>query len=181
MYSRPPGSQRADHIASKVFEDEVAAVLPEADNRTGSTTEVDFYVPGYFLEVKEKRQSFTERWLLLDGVDEKDIFILDELSFRRTASHSPNGYFLFKDVPGGERLFYANALEVACANKARANRCTSRDDNGEDRLKGKLILDMTQFRQLTSLKKLDKAIRADLLAKRWKDSECWAYGTIGQV
>ena len=34
------------------------------------------------LEIKEKNQPLTERWHLLDGGEERNLFVLDELTVR---------------------------------------------------------------------------------------------------
>lgn len=170
-YQRPPGAAQSDFLASKEFEQQVALHLPQQMiDRTDSTTELDFYVPGWYCDVKEKKQPISKRWPLPAGSPEPDCFILDELSLRKALKHDYMAYFLIRDVPCN-RLFLAAAWEVACAERVRVNR------GG----KGKLVLDMTQFRQLQFLTEIDPMIRQDQIDCRWKRSECISEKGVPQV
>lgn len=171
MYKRPPGSQRFDHEQSKAFENEVGNHLPPyAINKTDSTTELDFEVPGFYVEVKEKRQPFKlKNWALdFEGTDirEEDLFILDELSLRKAMKHYPNAYFVLRDVPQ-DRMFVASVVELAVAERIRRNRQTS-----ETTRKGKVFFILDGFRQINDLSELVPLITADLLAQPWKHSHC---------
>lgn len=162
----------ADLSASKAFEQEVAGYLPSHTiSRTDSTTDLDFFIPGLYIEVKEKRQALTKRWCLLDGVEERDLFVLDELSLRKALVHAPYSYFVLRDVPGGLRLFLASAMEVAVVRKERRNRIG----------KGKLILALNEFRQMESLADIVPVITDDIASLRWKDSACWSAREVPQV
>lgn len=170
-YRRPPGAAQADYAASKAWEAEVASHLPAMMiDRTASTTEMDWYVPGFFLDAKERKQPLSNRWPLPPGVDRENAFVLDELSLRKALKHGYMSYFVFRDVPNS-RVFLAAAWEVSCANKVRVNR------GG----KGKLILDLTEFRLVGSLDELSILIHQDQVDCRWKLSECISEKTIQQV
>ena len=89
-----------DFNQSKQFEQQVAAGLGEfLVDYSASTDKIDFWVPGFYLDVKEKRQKLTERWHLPPGVDEEYLVVLDELGTRKLMQHYPYGYFLIRDVP----------------------------------------------------------------------------------
>lgn len=165
-YKRTAFQRRHDLEQSREFEEEVLRHLPQHTiARTDSTTELDFYLPGVYLECKEKRQKLTKRWLLSDA-EEGDLFILDELSLRKALVHAPYSWFLLRDVPGGCRLFLASAMEVAVAEKVRRNRVG----------KGKLILELRQFRQIDSLDDVMPTIAEDVKSLSWKQSACMTHG-----
>lgn len=164
-YFRTAAQKRHDHEASKVFEAQVKAALGGAwIDQTSSTTEADFFHQreNLSLEVKEKRQRLTERWHLLPGVEEPDLFVLDELTVRKAMSRDGETFFLFRDVPGG-RLFLADLTELLMAEHVRRNRAG----------KGKWIIDLRQFEELGHLDDLEPSIATtyDRLA-----SECVAFG-----
>ena len=166
-YKRTAYQRRNDFEESKEWEEEVRRHLPDyAIVRTDSTTELDFFLPGLYLEAKEKKQPLTKRWHLFDGVQDRDLFVLDELSLRKALVHAPYSYFVLRDIPGGERLFLASAVEVAVAEKIRRNRVG----------KGKLILDLRQFRQIESLDWIMPSVIEDVQRFAWKQSACMTRG-----
>lgn len=156
-YTRTAAQATADYHRSKEFEAAVAGVLPAHRNETESNTRLDFWVPGYFLDVKEKVQRLTGRWHLLPGVDEKDLFVIDEMTVRHMLEHFPYAYLLLRDVPA-ERFFIVSVSELASIERARANRVR----------KGKLIFDSRNFRQLSSLDQAHEFIVEDLLSMPWR-------------
>lgn len=170
-YQRPPGSSQADLQASKEYEQHVRQHLPDAIiDQTSSTDKLDFWHPGWVADIKEKRQPLTNRWRVLPDVPEQDLFVLDELSLRKALVHGMKSYFIIRDVPCG-RVFLAAAWEVACSDKVRRQR------GG----KGKIILDLTNFRQVHFLNNIPDLIQADLLEQRWKKSECISEKEVPQV
>lgn len=145
VYARRGVWKSGDFADSKDFEARVKKGLPtNAVDRTNSTDQLDFYVPGAWIEVKEKKQRLGQRWHLLPGVEEPDLFVLDELSLRKALKHGHEAWFLLRDVPG-DRLFLAQAVHVACVERARVNRWTT-----ENNAKGKLILDLREYAQISS-------------------------------
>lgn len=128
-----------------------------------STDLLDYWIPGSWIEVKQKNQPISDRWPLRCA--EPDAFILDELSVRKAMAHFPSAYFMLNDVPGA-RWFLARVDEVACCERLRINR-----EGPGGHLKGKWILDLTQFRQLLDPRReLLPAIFADHVAMPWKGS-----------
>jgi len=172
-YSRPPGSPSADFATARIFEEEVGAQLAEQGvehiQRFSHNDDLDIWVPGYYLEVKEKRQPLTDRWHLLEGVEPENLFVLDELSVRRGVRHWPAVYFLLRDVPLN-RCFLAPIWEVIACRRARINR----------QGKGKWVVDLTEFRQLNDLDEINPIIMQELPELPWKSSACLGRG-IGQV
>lgn len=175
-YSRPPGHR--DFETAREFEETVGTWL--GNFRVGhldSTTKLDWWVPGVFIDVKEKRQPLGQRWHLLDGVAEPDLFVIDELSVRRAAEFFPHSYFLIRDVPAGGRIFLARIDEVFCAERARVNRETS-----QDRKKGKWIVDLRNFRQLVDpATQLLPTVLHDQSLMPWKLSESLSQKEIRNV
>lgn len=162
LYPRPPNQDFENAVA---FERVVKEVLPEWHiDETSSTHRLDFWVPGFFLDVKEKNQRYGPRFT--GDRDQTDLFILDELSVRKALEHYPLAYFVFRDVPES-RIFLASVVEVVCADRARLNRQTS-----EDRRKGKWVLDLSQFRELEDLGDIVRLVSQDLIGLPWKRSEC---------
>jgi hypothetical protein len=171
-YLRPEGAKVQDLAAAREYELQVADVLPHwRIDETRATDRLDFWVPGFFVEVKEKRQRLTDRWQLLPNHPERDLFVMDELTVRRALRHWPYVYFVIRDVPG-DRVFIASIAELIAVERVRRNRSG----------KGKWILDMTQFRRLPSLDQLTEFVMADLVDMPWKASHCLSpVDTIPQV
>lgn len=166
------GWKSSDFANAAEFEGQVKNVLPPWHiDESKSTTRLDFWVPGLYVEVKEKRQKLTDRWHLIEGVAERDIFVLDELSLRKALEHYPAAYFVIRDVPGGDRVFLAGVWEVACVPRVR------RDRGG----KGKLLINLSEFRQLDSLDQIVPIAMADLAATAWRQSNCVSEQEVGQI
>lgn len=171
-YRRTAAQKTHDFTFSKLWEQEVKSWLPPyVDDRTKSTTELDFYVPGAYIDAKEKNQPISARWDLPTGCDEKDAFIIDELSIRKALKHFPLSYFVLHDRPQG-RVFLARADVMALASATRLMRVN----------KGKRVVDLRNFRLLTDpAAQLWPAILEDQLAMNWKNSECLTELQIRQV
>lgn len=170
-YHRTAEQKAGDFAKSREFEQEVSDALgvPHITNFT-SPTALDIWVPGVYIEVKEKRQRLTQRWHLLPGVPEHNLFVMDELTVRRAGKHYPYVMFVIRDVPQ-QRLFAAPIWEVNSVERARRNRVG----------KGKWIVDMTNFRQLESLDQI-LPFAMDLFADtEWLRSECLTAHPIPQV
>lgn len=173
IYGRPPG--HGDFERARDFEQAVADALePETHHlvtQFDSTTRLDIWVPGFMLDIKEKRQRLSDRWTVhAPAWDERDCFIIDELSIRRCLEKSvTETYFLLRDVPEG-RMFICSALEVAMAERVRLDRQTSPGN-----LKGKWLVNLQQFRRLPSVEQAYEFITADLADMPWKQSQCLAH------
>lgn len=177
LYGRPAGAAQSDFAAARAFEEEVGNWLGEYKiANLDSSTRLDYWVPGFYLDVKEKRQPLGKRWHLLDGVPETDLFVLDELSVRRAAEHFPHAYFLIRDCPTG-RIFLARIDEVFSTTHARVNRRTS-----EQHRKGKWVLDLTNFRMLDDPPlELLPLVLNDQVETTWKQSPCLTEKEIPDV
>lgn len=168
-YPRPSNAPAWDFNNAREFEEKVGEWL--GDFKVGnltSNTRLDWWVPGFFLDVKEKKQPLTDRWHLLPGVPEQDLFVVDELSVRRAAHHYPHAYFLIRDVPGGGRIFLARIDEMFCTERARVDRIGRTGHR-----KGKWIVNLRSFRELTDpANQLLSTVLHDQELMTWKSSEC---------
>lgn len=165
-YRRTKAQMNHDFAESKKFEAQVAEALGEfVVDQSDSNTKIDFWVPGFFLDVKEKRQKLSDRWWLLKDVGEKDTMVLDELGVRKLMQHYPYGYFLIRDAVL-DRMFLASATELATVPRARVNRVQ----------KGKLVYDLRNFRPLDSIADVYRLVMEDLVEMPWKQSPC-----VGQL
>lgn len=171
-YRRPPGSTRSDFDGARETEELVGSWLGEfkVGNLT-ATDRLDWWVPGVFIDVKEKNQKLTKRWTKHTdplGWEEPDVFVLDELSVRRAIAHFPQAYFLVKDNPGGGRWFLMRIDEVCCTERVRLNRNTSPGN-----FKGKWLIHLPQFRLLTDPEhQLMPTVLHDQTETPWKASHC---------
>jgi hypothetical protein len=167
-YGRPPGTKLSDFENARDFENEVADSLP-AWKRTefNSNDRLDIWIPENYVECKEKRQPLSKRWHLLDGVDEVNHFVMDELSVRRACRHWPSAFFVIRDVPGGNRLFVISIVELVCVERVRVNRKTS-----DTHMKGKWLIDLSECYRLGHLAELHPYMQQYLLDTPWKKSPC---------
>lgn len=155
---------------AKPHEALVASHLPsEAIDYTNTSDRLDWWVPGYYLDLKEKKQKLTAGWHLVDEVAEHDLFVLDELSYRKALAQYPHAFFLLHDVVN-ERHFLVPIWELACAERARVMR---------DK-RGKFVIDMTQFYEVCLPEVHTKATLL-LSETGWKESSCVGRKTIKQV
>jgi hypothetical protein len=155
---------RHDLANAVEFEERVATQMGvPVHTRFKAKDDLDIWVPGYYVEIKEKRQPLTARWHLLPDTDEPDLFVIDEQTVRRALRHWPNVYFLLRDVPGGGRLFLVPIWEIVVNEKVvRRNRVE----------KGKWILDLTDYRQLGDIADLHSIAVAELGTFPWKQAQC---------
>jgi hypothetical protein len=168
-YARTGAQRAADKAQSRASELLVGEWLGQFKvANLDATDRLDYWVPGVFLDVKEKKQRLTARWPLPATCTERDAFVLDELSIRKAMAHFPHAYFMMHDVPGGDRWFLARIDEVVLADRERVNRV-----GPTGVAKGKHILDLRQFRQLGDpASQLMPTILADQIAMPWKASAC---------
>lgn len=169
VYHRTAEQKAGDFARAKEFENEVMGYLSEyIVAETDASDRLDFWRPGYFLDVKEKRQKLSERWV--SAADEADAFVIDELSVRRAARHWPSAYFLIKDCPRG-RFYIASVMEMICIERVRTNRAG----------KGKWLIDLRDLHELSSLELVEPYIAADQLAMPWKRSDALGAREVPQV
>jgi hypothetical protein len=163
-YGRTAAQRATDMEASKGIEEQVALALGEFfHSNTESTEKLDFWVPGFFVEVKAKNQKISARWPT--PWPEADCFILDELSIRKAMEHYPHAYFVLHDRPG-DRWFVARVDQVALADRVRLNR-----SGNTGHRKGKWVVNLADFQQIT-LGDLLPWLMKDQLGMGWKASEC---------
>lgn len=177
-YARPQGASANDFNASRDFELEVGEWL--GDYKVPNLTDpnrLDWWVPGFYLDVKEKKQRLTARWHLLPGVPEVELFVLDELAVRKAMRHFPHAYFVIRDVPGGNRIFLARVDEVVAAEHVQANRTGNTGHK-----KGKWILNLANFRQLFDpASQVRPMILQDQVSMPWKDSQALSQMLVREI
>jgi len=171
-YARTPAQRAGDFANARAWEEEVASWLPPHIARFDSTEELDIYVPGAYIDCKEKIRKISDRWPRPPGVEEWDLFIIDELSVRKALRHFPMSYFLIRDRQSGDRVLLARVDEMAAVERSRVNRVG----------KGKWLVDLSNFKVLEDPKyELWPAITADQLGLPWKRSECQSIKEVPQV
>lgn len=171
-YQRTPAQRQGDFLTARDWEEEVADLFEAGTFRPAfnSTDALDFWFPGVYIELKEKRQRYTERWHLLPGVAEPDLFIIDELTVKRALRHYPAVLFLIRDVPGG-RLFHVPIWELVSVERARVNRVK----------KGKWVIDLGHFRTVPDpVSAYDLFIR-EMTGQQWKDASVASHKDIPQA
>jgi len=173
-YTRTDAQRAHDFANARAYEEYVAGRLGVLNHtRFDAKDDLDVWVPGYFIEIKEKNQPLTDRWHLLDGVPEENLFILDELTVRKALRWYPEVFYLLRDNaadPDNPRLFLAPVWEVIGVERVRVDRST----------KGKWILDLTKFRRIIDEADIPTMAHAMLVEQEWKKSPCLG-GEVPQV
>jgi hypothetical protein len=167
-YLRTAAQRAADPARAKVFEAEVRRHLPGlVRDLTNATDDLDWCVwPQLYIDAKERHQHVGARWAArAPHVPVEDLFIIDELSYRRALRYWPAAWFLLRDVTA-ERLFMAWIVDVAVAERVRVQRVG----------KAKLLLDLKHFREIQSLDDVVPACQADIDSEAWRQS-----GAVGRV
>lgn len=167
-YARPPGANRSDYEAARSFELIVGEWLGDHKiANLSSPDKMDWWVPGFYIDVKERRRPIGPRWPIPEGSDRNNCFILDELSLRRAMLHAPHAYFLLRALPE-DKVYLARVDEVLCADRVRINRV---GETGH--AKGKHVYDLLQFRELEDpATELMPTVLGDQVAMPWKRSDC---------
>ena len=162
-YARPPGAKQFDFQEAREIEEVVGSHLPQWKiGNLSSPDKLDWWVPGYMVEVKAKRQPLSRRWTRFrTDVPEKDLFVLDELSVRRACGHWPAAFFVIHDRPQN-RWFMSPVWELVCIPKVRVMR------GG----KGKWLMSLGDYRPLSDLQQLSELIPSLMVKTPWKDSGC---------
>ena len=124
------------------------------------------------LDVKEKKGPLPDRWHLLAGVNEPDLFVIDELSVRKAASFWPGAFFLVHDRPG-ERYVLVWIVHLLMADvRARINR----------NRKGKWVINLADFIPVKGVPEADRCAKNLLVSCEWKRSSCMELGNeIGEI
>ena len=178
-YQRTEEQRRHDLANAKSFENYVAEEIGvPVHTRFTSKEMLDLWHPGYMVEIKEKNQSYGNRWHLLEGTEERDLFILDELTVRKALKWFPEVFFLIRDNVGGNpdpRLFFIPIWEVISVPKSRVDR-----EHHLGALKGKWIIDLSMFTRITDIKEIPELAHHMLVEQVWKRPQCLG-GLVGQV
>lgn len=179
-YTRTAAQRSHDFANAREYEEYVSARLGVPNHtRFDAKDDLDIWVPGYMVEVKEKNQPLTDRWHLYPGVDERDLFVLDELTVRKALRWYPAVFYLIRDnahdhhLPKDERqprLFLAPVWELVGVERVRVDRST----------KGKWIIDLQKFRRLSDEADIPTIAHALLVEQAWKRSPCQG-GEVPQV
>ena len=116
VYQRTAEQRRHDLANAKAYENYVAdAIGVPVHSRFTSKTDLDLWHPGYFIEIKEKNQPLTPRWHILEHCEERNLFVLDELTVRKALRWYPEVFLLVRDNSGGDpdpRLFLIPIWEL---------------------------------------------------------------------
>ena len=173
-YTRTAAQRSHDFANARAYEEYVSERIGVPNHtRFDGKDDLDIWVPGWMLEIKEKNQPLTDRWHLYNGVDERDLFILDELTVRKGLRWYPEVFYLLRDNagdPGGPRLFFAPIWELVSVERVRVDRST----------KGKWILDLTDFPRLADEANVPEFAHHALTEQKWKQSNCLG-GSVEQV
>ena len=164
-YKRTREQKVHDFANAREYEEYVAESIGiPVITRFDATDDLDIWVPGYYVEVKEKNQNYTQRWHLVDGIPERNLFVIDELTVRRACTKYPHVCFLLKDNVGGDepRLYIVPIWELIAVERVR------RDRNG----KGKWILNLDNFTRLADEADIPAFAILALVKQLWLTSEC---------
>lgn len=178
-YPRSAAQRQGDFAQARSYETFIEQFLGEhVISFLDSPTRLDFWVPGFFLDTKEKNQRYSKRFCPV-AADEPNAFIIDELSVRKAVvTGATSAYFLLHDKvhEAGERTFLARVDEVFCAPRRLLNRT---GPGGHK--KGKWVVDLMSFRQLAEPGELVGLIMADQVTMPWKLSECLTLTAVAEA
>lgn len=167
-YPRTAAQRAGDFANARAFEEEVGTWLGSFKvGNLSAHDRMDWWVPGVFIDVKEKGSPLSAVWPIPPGCRHEDAFIIDELSIRRAMEKYPHAYFVMRDRPTG-RVFLARVDEVVCGDHRRIDRVGS-----TDKAKGKWVVNLAQFRQLVDpANELMANVLGDQMAIAWRQSPC---------
>jgi hypothetical protein len=143
---------------------------------TSSTSRLDYQALGpggrlIEIEVKAKRQSYRGWSMYRPGVEEKDLFILDELALRKLVEAGRYAFLLVNDMPGSRWAVWSNP-DLVLTPKARVSRQLS----GGGVVKGKVLISFAEDAHLFA----DVSHAIDFIAEtavlvdsRWTDIAPW--------
>lgn len=170
-YNPRPPQKAGDFHNSKAFEQLVGSWLPdEKTDKTSSTSEMDWIVGDIRVEVKEKNQKYNaSNWVFPKDSEEKNVFIIDELSVMKALYHFPSVYFVLRDnVEGSDRCFLAPIAYIVACNRETVDRI------GRTKYaKGKWVCNLLQFTELSDpATQLWPMIQQYETEKPWLKSAC---------
>lgn len=145
------------------LEQEVKRLLTQKgvafQDRSASFKEPDFTIlvnklPYFHLEVKEKRQHYNlKHWD--SSIEERHLFILDDLTVRKCLAYSPKSGILIRDNLR-KMYFFFSIVDLALMPKRRVNRPIQRNLAA---LKGKWLIDLNHGAKSTSLETILASLR----------------------
>lgn len=168
-YPRTAAQRINDLSVGHAVEDVVVQALgPNIINHTNSTDKLDIWIPGGYVEVKAKNQPLSTKWTkhCPEDWDERDCFVLDELSVRKALEHYPHACLVLYDRPC-DRWFMAPIDVLAVSDRVRLNRT-----GPTGIVKGKWIINVTGYQPIKNMKKLAAMLAEDRIKLRWKESAC---------
>src|SRR5690606_36639698 len=148
---RRPGNWKIDLARRHPLEDLVENAIDDhtslqrLSSSTTSLERLDFQVlaPGERwceIELKAKHQPYRSWADLRPGTAQRDLFIVDDLTLRKMIMAGRYAFLLVNDLPENRWLVWST-IELVLATKVRVNR---RLATGTDRLKAKLLVDVTE-------------------------------------
>ena len=148
VYQRTAAQRQLDKKRSEGYEDYVASQITRPLlTRFNAKDDLDIYAPGWYIEIKEKHSRISNKWPIPDDCEERNAFIVDELSIRRALRHYPQVFFLLRDnvEKDNPRLFIVPIWEMVALPKKRINR-----EGNTGHKKGKWVVDLTRCTRLAN-------------------------------
>jgi len=173
-YQRTAQQRKLDKERSEGYEHFVSSQITRPLlTRFNAKDDLDIYAPGWYIEIKEKHSKMTARWPLPEGCEERNAFIVDELSIRRAMRHYPQVFFLLRDNVDKEnpRLFIVPIWEMITLPKKRVNR-----EGNTGHKKGKWIVDLSLCTRLSHEDQAQEYCEHAMVNTPWLNSECLGMG-----
>ncbi|RMG19987.1 MAG: hypothetical protein D6732_29260 [Methanobacteriota archaeon] len=146
--------------------------------RDGSSSyqDLDFIIlskdePYFYLEAKEKQKPYSvKNWPQF--VEERWLFIIDDLTVRKCLAHSPRSGVLVRNNPHDEYYFFS-VVDLALMPRLRVNRPIKRQIQA---YKGKWLIDLRNGRQAKDIEGAFSSIRKylkELAGILFETTECY--------
>jgi hypothetical protein len=176
--ARQPQDWENDLAAARDGEQQVSAIL-RSDirianfvDRTNAFDELDF---GFdyrgmpvSLDLKEKRQPYNSQYSeLMPRVEPKDLFIVDEVVYRRIIWQGGGGYLAINDQVTS-RWIYLGAWDLTLAPKMRYGRRGQRHSSRKEFVKGKLLINLGCSSIQTKTFEVDALLKSIDQARSWQ-------------
>lgn len=148
----------------KSLEQEIKDVLSkngvQYHDNSDSFKEPDFTIivkdePYFYLEAKEKRQHYNPKHWDCE-IAEEDLFILDDLSVRKSLAYAPKSGFVIRDNPRGLYFFFS-VVDLTLMPRKRINR---RIERNVSTWKGKWLIDLRHGQQADSVEASFSQVRS---------------------
>jgi hypothetical protein len=160
-------------------------VFVPLSSSTASCDRLDFQLVGpgdrlIEIELKAKRQSYRGWGSLAPNVPESELFILDELAFRKVVDAGRYAVLLVRDRPNLRWLAWTMG-DLLLVDKVRANRQLAVAGNP---VKAKLLIDMRQAPMVeSSLRSILDHVGCAIegVDARWTDIGPWPSPTTSEV